>query len=123
MTSNMTMMTRLTASWAAAPTAQPRAPMTGPPMSAPLAAPPDPVAGESPPGAARAWGIAARVRAPHHPHHTIADLGILRDVVQYDQGDVHVQICSEGQRERSVEVIRDCLVRALTEEGFRHVDV
>lgn len=71
----------------------------------------------------RAWEIAAGVPDPRQPRETIADAGILHDVVAYDQGDVHVQI-SSGQLPRTVvDTVRDLLVQALLEQGFRRVDV
>lgn len=71
----------------------------------------------------RAWEIAAGVPDPRQPRETIADAGILHDVVAYDQGDVHVQI-SPGQLPHAVvDTVRDLLVQALLEQGFRRVDV
>ncbi len=93
MTSNMTMMTSATS-------------LRGPFLPAP-----------------RAWGIASRVPVPGRSGATLADLGILRDVVEYDQGDVHVQITATADPRITDDAIRERLVRALTEEGFRRVDV
>ncbi|GAA1095380.1 hypothetical protein GCM10009668_09280 [Nocardioides dubius] len=95
----MTMMTHLT-SWPA------------PSMSLPTLPPPP-----------RAWEIAARVRDPSRPQATIAENGILRDVLAYDQGDVHVQISLDQLPATAVEALRERLVQALCEEGFRRVDV
>ncbi len=95
MTSNMTMMTSLAG------------------ISAPFHSAPKP----------RAWAIAARVPAPGCSGATLADLGILRDVVEYDQGDVHVQILTALTPRVTEDAIREHLVQALTEEGFRRVDV
>lgn len=99
MTSNMTMMTSFTTPWST----RPEGSSTAPPL--------------------RAWAIAARIPDPDHPRTTIAEHGILYDVVEYDQGDVHVQIAPESLRARSVEVLRDLLIRTLCEEGYRRVDV
>lgn len=93
MTSNMTMMTTPAA------------------FAAPTASPP------------RAWRIAARIPVPGRRGRTLADLGILRDVVEYDQGDVHVQVAAPDDPRITEDVVREHLVRALTEEGFRRVDV
>lgn len=71
----------------------------------------------------RAWGIAARVAAPGRRGVTLADLGILHDVIEYDQGDVHVQILTAADPRITADAVTERLVRALTEEGFRRVDV
>lgn len=102
MTSNMTMMTHLT-SWPASTVPTPILPMLPPPP--------------------HAWEIAARIPDPMRPHATIGENGILYDVVAYDQGDVHVQISLDDVPPRVVDTLRERLIQALCEEGFRRVDV
>ena len=70
-----------------------------------------------------AWKIAADLPDPELPVVTIADLGILRDVTEDDQGRVHVQITPTYSGCPAMETIRDDLVDALTTAGYRHVDV
>lgn len=95
----MTMMTNLT-TWPA-----PTAPL-------PMLPPPP-----------RAWEIAARVPDPLRPQATIAENGILYDVLAYDQGDVHVQISLDDLPAAAVETLRERLIQELCDEGFRRVDV
>ena len=71
----------------------------------------------------RAWEIAASVLDPELPVVTIADLGILRDVTEDDQGRVHVQITPTYSGCPAMETIRTDLVDALTDAGFRCVSV
>lgn len=71
----------------------------------------------------RAWAVAATVPDPELPVVTIEDLGILRDVVEHDQGHVHVQITPTYSGCPAMETIRDEIVAALTEAGFWHVNV
>lgn len=71
----------------------------------------------------RAWAVAATVVDPELPVVTIADLGILRDVTEHDQGSVHVQVTPTYSGCPAMETIREDLVSALMEAGFRHVDV
>jgi ring-1,2-phenylacetyl-CoA epoxidase subunit PaaD len=71
----------------------------------------------------RAWEIAASVLDPELPVVTIADLGILRDVTEDDQGRVHVQITPTYSGCPAMETIRTDLVDALTGAGFRCVSV
>ncbi|MDN5895542.1 MAG: phenylacetate-CoA oxygenase subunit PaaJ [Nocardioides sp.] len=71
----------------------------------------------------RAWTIAAAVPDPELPVVTIEDLGILRDVVEYDQGHVHVRITPTYSGCPAMESIREDLVSALTEAGFLSVHV
>jgi len=75
------------------------------------------------PGRTRAWEIAASVLDPELPVVTIADLGILRDVTEDDQGRVHVQITPTYSGCPAMETIRTDLVDALTDAGFRCVTV
>jgi ring-1,2-phenylacetyl-CoA epoxidase subunit PaaD len=75
----------------------------------------------SPHGAA--WKIAADLPDPELPVVTIADLGILRDVTEDDQGRVHVQITPTYSGCPAMETISDDLVEALTAAGYQHVDV
>jgi ring-1,2-phenylacetyl-CoA epoxidase subunit PaaD len=70
-----------------------------------------------------AWKIAADVLDPELPVVTIADLGILRDVTEDDQGRVHVQITPTYSGCPAMETITTDLVDALTAAGYQHVDV
>jgi ring-1,2-phenylacetyl-CoA epoxidase subunit PaaD len=70
-----------------------------------------------------AWKIAADVLDPELPVVTIADLGILRDVAEDDQGRVHVQITPTYSGCPAMETIRADLVDALTGAGYQRVDV
>jgi ring-1,2-phenylacetyl-CoA epoxidase subunit PaaD len=70
-----------------------------------------------------AWKIAADVLDPELPVVTIADLGILRDVAEDDQGRVHVQITPTYSGCPAMETIRTDLVDALTGAGYQRVDV
>jgi len=71
----------------------------------------------------RAWQVAAEVLDPELPVVTIADLGILRDVTEDDQGRVHVQITPTYSGCPAMETIRTDLVDVLTRAGYLHVDV
>ena len=70
-----------------------------------------------------AWKIAADLPDPELPVVTIADLGILRDVTEDDQGRVHVQITPTYSGCPAMEAISEDLVDALTRAGYQHVDV
>jgi ring-1,2-phenylacetyl-CoA epoxidase subunit PaaD len=70
-----------------------------------------------------AWKIAADVLDPELPVVTIADLGILRDVTEDDQGRVHVQITPTYSGCPAMETISTDLVDALTGAGYQRVDV
>ena len=70
-----------------------------------------------------AWKIAADLPDPELPVVTIADLGILRDVTEDDQGRVHVQITPTYSGCPAMETISEDLVDALTAAGYQHVDV
>ena len=70
-----------------------------------------------------AWKIAADLPDPELPVVTIADLGILRDVTEDDQGRVHVQITPTYSGCPAMETITEDLVEALTTAGYQHVDV
>ena len=70
-----------------------------------------------------AWKIAADLPDPELPVVTIADLGILRDVTEDDQGRVHVQITPTYSGCPAMETITEDLVEALTAAGYQHVDV
>jgi len=70
-----------------------------------------------------AWKIAADVLDPELPVVTIADLGILRDVTEDDQGRVHVTITPTYSGCPAMETISTDLVEALTAAGYQHVDV
>ena len=71
----------------------------------------------------RARAIAATVLDPELPMVTIADLGILRDVTEDDQGRVHVTITPTYSGCPAMETIRTDLVETLTCAGYLHVDV
>lgn len=71
----------------------------------------------------RAWQIAADLPDPELPVVTIADLGILRDVTEDDQGRVHVQITPTYSGCPAMETISADLVDLLTAAGYQHVDV
>ncbi len=70
-----------------------------------------------------AWKIAADLPDPELPVVTIADLGILRDVTEDDQGRVHVQLTPTYSGCPAMETISDDLVEALTAAGYQRVDV
>ena len=70
-----------------------------------------------------AWRIAAGLPDPELPIVTNADLGILRDVTEDDQGRVHVQITPTYSGCPAMETISEDLVDALTTAGYQHVDV
>ncbi|HEY9565021.1 MAG TPA: 1,2-phenylacetyl-CoA epoxidase subunit PaaD [Nocardioides sp.] len=71
----------------------------------------------------RAWRVVRDVPDPELPALTIQDLGILRDVVEYDQGSVHVTITPTYSGCPAMETIREDIERVLTEAGFLHVAV
>ena len=80
----------------------------------------------TPPEAAprtRAWDIAAGVLDPELPVVTIADLGILRDVSEDDQGRVHVQVTPTYSGCPAMETIREDLLSAFADAGYRTVNV
>jgi ring-1,2-phenylacetyl-CoA epoxidase subunit PaaD len=70
-----------------------------------------------------AWKIAADLPDPELPVVTIADLGILRDVTEDDQGRVHVTITPTYSGCPAMETISADLVEALTAAGYQRVDV
>ncbi len=70
-----------------------------------------------------AWDITAEVLDPELPVVTIADLGILRDVTEDDQGRVHVQITPTYSGCPAMETIREDIVEALTAAGYQRVSV
>ncbi|WP_296604527.1 1,2-phenylacetyl-CoA epoxidase subunit PaaD [Nocardioides sp.] len=74
-------------------------------------------------GGGGAWKIAADIPDPELPVVTIADLGILRDVTEDDQGRVHVRITPTYSGCPAMETIRTDLIETLTAAGYRHVDV
>ena len=65
------------------------------------------------PAHSTAWKIAADLPDPELPVVTIADLGILRDVTEDDQGRVHVQITPTYSGCPAMETISEDLVAAL----------
>ncbi len=71
----------------------------------------------------RAWALTAEVPDPEIPVVTIADLGILRDVVVDDRGWVHVQVTPTYSGCPAMDAIADDVVERLTLAGFQHVDV
>jgi ring-1,2-phenylacetyl-CoA epoxidase subunit PaaD len=75
------------------------------------------------PAHSTAWKIAADLPDPELPVVTIADLGILRDVTEDDQGRVHVQITPTYSGCPAMETISEDLVAALTQAGYQRVDV
>ena len=70
-----------------------------------------------------AWRIAAQVPDPELPIVTIADLGILRDVTEDDQGRVHVQITPTYSGCPAMETISTDLVDVLSAAGYQRLDV
>ena len=70
-----------------------------------------------------AWKIAADLPDPELPIVTIADLGILRDVTEDDQGRVHVQITPTYSGCPAMETIREDLIDVLTLAGYQRVDI
>ena len=70
-----------------------------------------------------AWTIAASVLDPELPVVTIADLGILRDVSEDDQGRVHVQVTPTYSGCPAMETIREDLLSAFADAGYRTVHV
>ena len=70
-----------------------------------------------------AWKIAADLPDPELPVVTIADLGILRDVTEDDQGRVHVQITPTYSGCPAMETISQDVVEALLSAGYQRVDV
>ena len=71
----------------------------------------------------RAWQVAATVLDPELPVVTIEDLGILRDVTEYEGGRVHVQITPTYSACPAMETIRADIIEALNQAGYWHVDV
>ena len=71
----------------------------------------------------RAWQAAAGVLDPELPVVTIADLGILRDVTEYEGARVHVQITPTYSGCPAMETIRTDLIESLLTAGYVHVDV
>ena len=71
----------------------------------------------------RAWQVAATVLDPELPVVTIEDLGILRDVTEYEGARVHVQITPTYSGCPAMETIRTDLIDALSLAGYVHVDV
>ncbi|MBZ5741097.1 1,2-phenylacetyl-CoA epoxidase subunit PaaD [Nocardioides mangrovi] len=74
-------------------------------------------------GGGSAWKIAADLPDPELPVVTIADLGILRDVTEDDQGRVHVTITPTYSGCPAMQTITDDLVATLTAAGYQSVDV
>lgn len=74
-------------------------------------------------GSSRAWAIASGVPDPELPILTIAELGILRDVCEDDQGRVHVQVTPTYSGCPAMESIREDLVDRLSRAGYLQVAV
>ena len=70
-----------------------------------------------------ARGLAGQVADPEIPVLTIEDLGILRDVVVDDDGNVEVTVTPTYSGCPAVDVIRDEVTRALREHGYGEVRV
>src|SRR5690606_32291304 len=70
----------------------------------------------------RAWRISAQLPAPAARGATIGELGLSLDVVEYDQGDVPVQLSPAPARSAWHEEVCDGLQRLLAEHGYRRVD-
>ncbi|WP_104086778.1 1,2-phenylacetyl-CoA epoxidase subunit PaaD [Arthrobacter sp. GMC3] len=79
-----------------------------------------------------AWDIAARVCDPEIPVLTIADLGILRRVAVYDDGDaanaagkpaVQITITPTYSGCPAMDAIRDDLAAVFAAEGYAHVAI
>jgi len=70
-----------------------------------------------------AWRVAASVPDPELPVVTIEDLGILRDVTEYEGARVHVQITPTYSACPAMETIRTDLIETLKDAGYVHVDV
>jgi ring-1,2-phenylacetyl-CoA epoxidase subunit PaaD len=74
------------------------------------------------PRAAVAWEVASRVSDPEMPMLTLADLGVLRDVV-VEGGRVVVTITPTYSGCPAMATMRDDLVHALADAGWAEVDV
>jgi ring-1,2-phenylacetyl-CoA epoxidase subunit PaaD len=70
-----------------------------------------------------ARGLAGQVADPEIPVLTIEDLGILRDVVVDDDGNVEVTITPTYSGCPAMDVIRDEVTRTLREHGYGEVRV
>nr|WP_043659908.1 1,2-phenylacetyl-CoA epoxidase subunit PaaD [Thermocrispum municipale] len=70
----------------------------------------------------RAYQVAASVTDPELPMLTLADLGVLREVTEED-GVVRVTITPTYSGCPAMDTMRDDLVHALREAGYRDVDV
>ena len=70
-----------------------------------------------------ARGLAGRVADPEIPVLTIEDLGILRDVVVDDDGNVEVTVTPTYTGCPAMDVIRDEVARTLREHGYGEVRV
>ncbi|WP_446666789.1 1,2-phenylacetyl-CoA epoxidase subunit PaaD [Flexivirga sp. B27] len=66
----------------------------------------------------RAWQVASEVTDPELPMLTLADLGVLRDVRQDDDGEIVVAITPTYSGCPAMATMRDDLVRRLQEAGF-----
>lgn len=70
-----------------------------------------------------ARGLAGQVADPEIPVLTIEDLGILRDVVVDDDGNVEVTVTPTYTGCPAMDVIRDEVTRTLREHGYGEVRV
>lgn len=71
----------------------------------------------------RAWRIAAEVTDPELPMLTLADLGVLRDLRQNEDGTIVVAITPTYSGCPAMATMRDDLVHRLTDAGFESVRV
>ncbi|MCW2818071.1 MAG: paaJ [Marmoricola sp.] len=74
-------------------------------------------------GQARAAHLAGSVRDPEMPMLTLADLGVLREVVVQDDGRVVVTITPTYSGCPAMATMRDDLVHVLHDHGHRDVEV
>ncbi len=71
----------------------------------------------------RAWRVASEVTDPELPMLTLADLGVLRDLRQNDDGTIVVAITPTYSGCPAMATMRDDLVHRLTDAGFESVRV
>lgn len=71
----------------------------------------------------RAWDVASGVTDPELPMLTLADLGVLRDVRQDEDGTIAVSITPTYSGCPAMATMRDDLVHRLTDAGFESVRV
>jgi ring-1,2-phenylacetyl-CoA epoxidase subunit PaaD len=71
----------------------------------------------------RAWAVAETVTDPELPVLTLADLGVLREVVAGQDGTVTVSITPTYSGCPALHAMRDDLVHALSDAGYQRVEV